>query len=275
MYRDFGKGSLAVNFLYECEVSHSRKLPKAHHFSHGVFMLDLELATIPQIAKRIPWLSHNRFNLFSINDSDHVRGGEQGGIRENLLLWLDQKGIDCPSDCKIRLITFPRVLGYCFNPVSFYFIETVASTPLFAIVEVTNTFREMKLYPLQHLRSDDYWYRRVAKNFYVSPFSDPGHDFDFTIGSPGENWVVKIDVYDGSNCQVQSTIQGKRYDFTAKRLLYYAIKYPLLSIKIITLIHWHAFRLWLKKIPFFRKAERSEYQIDLMSPPARSKNKSR
>ena len=262
-----------MNAVYECAVSHCRLKPKRNAFNYNVFMLCLVLDEIPAITRRIPWLGHNCFNLFSINDADHVDLGLPGGIRANLKKWLSGEGIECPADARIRLLTFPRVLGYGFNPVSFYHIESADGTPLAAVAEVVNTFREMKLYALDQPGEDGIWHRRVAKNFYVSPFSDPGHEFDFRLGNPGKTWRVNIDVHDADGRVLLSAIRGERYRLSAGRLLWYSLKYPLLSLKIIGLIHWHALLLWMKKVPFFRKSERREVQLDIMRPHATLKEK--
>lgn len=261
---------MAMNSLYECAVSHCRLKPKKHAFDYNVFMFSVDLDQIPKIG----FLGHNRFNLFSIFDKDHIDLGEAGGIRPNLSKWLLAQGIDCPSDAKIRLITFPRVLGYGFNPVSFYYIESAIGEPIVAVAEVVNTFHEMKLFVLPERNAEGVWNLRITKNFYVSPFSDPALQFDFRLGTPDQAWEVHIDDYDGKECMLVSSIHGQRKPLTASRLLWYAFKYPAMSLKIIGMIHWHAFLLWLKKVPFLRKAERIEVQLDVLRPhPSLKKNR--
>ncbi len=253
-----------MNSLYECVVSHRRIKPKKHAFNYNVFMLSVDLDQMPKTA----FLGHNRFNLFSIFDHDHIDLGEPGGIRPNLVKWLQSQAIICPPDARIRLITFPRVLGYGFNPVSFYYIETSSGEPLAAVAEVVNTFREMKLFAIPARDTRGVWNLRIAKDFYVSPFSDPALQFDFRLGSPDEAWKVHIDDYDADQCMLVSAIRGRRKPLTASRLLWYAFKYPAMSLKIIAMIHWHAFLLWLKKVPFIRKTERLEVQRDVLRPHA-------
>ena len=169
----------------------------------------------------------------------------------------------------MRLVTFPRVLGYGFNPVSFYFVrgrEDVGGKLEYVVAEVVNTFREMKLYLIGDRGVDGFWRRRVAKDFYVSPFSDPGLSFDFSIGELGERWKVRIDDYEGEELVLKSAIEGKKWPMNGRMLVAFALKYPLLSVKIIGLIHWHALLLWLKRVPFFRKTERKEVQREVMRP---------
>lgn len=254
---------MAVNFLYECSVAHVRLKPKRHAFNYRVFMFSVDLAAIPE---RLFGFSHNRFNLFSIDDRDHVDLGVPGGIRGNLVAWLAGQDFECPADASIRLVTFPRVLGYGFNPVSFYYIHSASGEPLAAVAEVVNTFREMKLFLISARQGDGLWHRRVVKNFYVSPFSDPGMEFDFKLGPPSEQWRVNIDDYAADERVLLSAVRGERRPLAAPRLFWYAFKYPMLSLKIIGLIHWHALLLWIRKVPFYRKSERREAQLDVMRP---------
>ncbi len=251
-----------MNALYECTVAHCRLKPKRHAFSYRVFMFSVDLDELPTL-KHFGF-SHNRFSLFSIYDRDHVDLGKFGGIRPNLEKWLDGQGIICPADASIRLVTFPRVLGYGFNPVSFYYIADANGKPLLSVAEVTNTFREMKLFPVDTSDTDGRWHRRILKNFYVSPFSDPGDEFDFKLGLPEENWQVNIDDFSNTERMLVSSVRGVRRKLTTMRLWWYVIKYPFMSLKIIALIHWHALLLWVRRVPFFRKTDRIESQLDVM-----------
>ncbi len=257
---------MVMNALYECTIVHCRLKPKRNPFTYRVFMFSVDIDELPQLGKTHFGFSHNRFNLFSIDDKDHINFSQPGGIRENLTSWLVTQDISCPADARIQLLTFPRVLGYGFNPVSFYYIESNSGEPIAAVAEVVNTFREMKLYLMDQLLPASLWHRRVAKNFYVSPFSDPGDEFDFHLGLPAESWRVNIDDYHGSEKVLISSVRGQRRELSSARLVWYVVKYPLLSLKIIGLIHWHALLLWIGKVPFFRKSERTEAQLDVMRP---------
>jgi DUF1365 family protein len=227
-------------------------------------MFCVDLDELPKLRRF--GFSHNRWNLYSIDDRDHIDLGKSGGIRANLTAWLAEQGQIYPANAKIRLLTFPRVLGYGFNPVSFYYIESESGEPLAAVAEVVNTFREMKLYLMESSDAEGVWHRRVVKNFYVSPFSDPAMEFDFKLGQPEEAWQVNIDDYDAEGRVLLSAVSGRRRELTSARLIWYSLKYPLLSLKIIGLIHWHAMLLWIRRVPFFRKAERLEAQLDVMRP---------
>lgn len=251
--------------VYECRVTHARRVPLRHAFTYHVFMLDVDIDALEATAAQSLGLSHNRFNLFSIYDRDHVDLGIPGGIRPNLAAWLRQRGFVLPGDARVRLLTFPRVLGYGFNPVSFYFLTSATGTPLAAVAEVTNTYREMKLYLVDGAAADA-WRTTQPKDFYVSPFSDPGDTFDFHLGLPGAAWTVRINTLRDAEVRLASSMLGTRRPLSRLLLPWLALKYPLLSIKIITLIHWHALRLWLRKVPFFRKRQRRDAQRDVLRP---------
>lgn len=237
-------------FLYECAVNHTRISPKKHAFDYRVFMLAIDLDNFP----KLPLLSKNRFNLFSIDDRDHIHTDPKKSTRENLSALLADKGTEVPEDAHITLLTFPRVLGYAFNPVSFYYISSKSREPITAVAEVTNTYREMKLFPLGIPDAEGKFDRLIAKNFYVSPFSDPNDAFHFRIAQPGEKWHVSINNLTDSNPTLLSSITGERRTLTTSRLALYTVKYPLISLSIIFRIHLHALLLFLKKVPHFPKS---------------------
>ena len=255
-----------MNRLYELQVSHCRLKPKRHEFSYPVFMLYLKLDELQETAKTTWGLSHNHWNLFSIHDRDHIDLGIPGGITPNLLAWLEKQGKTFPEKPEIYLMTFPTVLGYGFNPISFYYLYSRENKLIAVVAEVVNTFREMKLFLIDNCDANGIWNARLKKNFYVSPFSDPGLEFDFRIGAPEKTWRVNIDDYEHEERIFLSSIRGKAYPFSSSRMLWYFLKYPFLSFFIIGRIHWHAFLLWKKGIPFFQKSDRKEAQQDLLRP---------
>ncbi|MDP4778979.1 MAG: DUF1365 domain-containing protein [Akkermansiaceae bacterium] len=243
--------SLAVkNSLYECNMSHTRVSPKKHTFSYKVFMFAIDLDHFP----KIPLLSKNRFNLFSIDNRDHINTDPQKSTRQNLTTFLAEDGIEIPTDARITLLTFPRILGYSFNPVSFYYIHSHNGSPLTAVAEVTNTYREMKLYPLGTPDTEGKFNHTTPKNFYVSPFSDPNDTFHFRLHQPATDWTVHIDNLTTGKPTLLSSIRSQRKPLTTPRLAWFALKYPLLSLLIIFRIHLHALLLFLKKIPHFPKS---------------------
>ena len=158
--------------------------------------------------------------------------------------------------------------GYQFNPVSFYFCYDEQEKPVCSIVEVCNTFLEMKPYFLgADTKQDDRFKLNTEKYFYVSPFIDMDTNFDFDLHIPGEKLQVKIDDYDKKgNKFFISTLSGTRKPLTDSNLLYYFISFPMITLKIIGLIHWQALKIFIKKIPFHKKNDNIHLQKEVYRP---------
>ena len=256
--------------LYDCEVAHQRLHPKRHDFRYRLFYLDVDLDELPALSKRLRLLSHNRFNVYSIFDKDHLDIDNNGlGLRANLKTWMRERDCELADDDKIRLLTLPRVMGYIFNPVCFYFISDREGQPRCTVVEVRNTFRELKPWLISDRRNDkggDRFHLRTRKNFYVSPYSSLEDEFEFRVGVPGEKVEIHIDNIEDGKTTLVSWIRGERKALTDGRLLWYGFRFPLLTVGVIFRIHWQALKLWMKRIPFHRKAANPELQTDLHHP---------
>src|SRR6187402_1257125 len=211
--------------LYECSVMHHRLAPKEHHFSYRIFMFSFDLDEIDAIAARIPFFSRNRANLYTFRDSDHLPLG-RATVKENVIEYLAQNGIRFPAAGRISLVTLPRVLGYIFNPVSFYFCRDEAGAPLCAVVQVGNTFGEMKPYLLREPTGNDFFRLITPKHFYVSPFSALDLAFDFKLHVPGETLDIHIDDREGERRVLLSALTGRQAPLTAGRLAWLTLKYP-------------------------------------------------
>jgi len=311
--------------LYECSVLHARFSPRQHRFVYRIFLFALDLDELPALSRRLPLFSLGRRNLYSFHERDYLptseplhhapptsatsaassenRKSEIGNLKSRVLAHLaaTTPGLDL-TGARVVLVTLPRIAGYLFNPVSFYFCYDRTGAPLAALAEVTNTFKEMKPYvlgpatrtaasrplsdlsalssqlsadfatpsPISALRSpfaDAAVFRhRVPKHFYVSPFSDVDVAFDFTLRTPGENLSIQIDDYVGADRTLTSSLAGPRRALTSGRLAWFTLKYPLLTLRIIGLIHWHALLLWFKRVPWFAKSARAADQRALYRP---------
>jgi uncharacterized protein len=271
--------------LYECHVMHARFAPREHRFVYRIFLFALDLDELPELHRRLRLFSVGRRNLYSFRESDYfpigeprVRAGGQPpepaqpasqalGLKGRILAHLKDHGIDLAGG-RIELLTLPRVAGFLFNPVSFYFCHAADGTPVAAIPEVTNTFREMKPFLLgpETLQPDGSFHLRVPKHFYVSPFSDVDVAFDFRLRPPADRLAIQIDDYQGDSRTLTSTLTGASQPLTDARLARFSLLYPAVTLKIIALIHWQALRLYLRKVPWFRKANRAADQRDLYRP---------
>jgi len=267
--------------LYECEVLHARFAPTPHRFVYRLFLFALDLDELEMLHPRLALFSVNRPNLYSFRERDFLPTGEPMhngraepaappplSLKQRVVAFVATRGVDLTGG-RVVLVTLPRIFGYLFNPVSFYFCYDRHGDCVAALSEVTNTFREMKpffLGPATHTAGA--FRLHTPKHFYVSPFSDVDVAFDFILRPPADRLAVQIDDYAAGQRTLTSLLTGPRRALTNGQLAWFTLKYPLLTLRIIALIHWHALRLWLKRVPWFPKAGRAAEQRDLYRPHA-------
>lgn len=244
--------------LYECTVMHRRLAPKKHEFVYRIFLFLFDLEELPEIERRVPFFSVNTPNLYSFRDEDYFQFHSRG-IRQNLETFLSTQNLPV-RPARIQLLTLPRLLGYTFNPVSVFFCFDENDRPLTSVIQVGNTFGELKPFLVPCDPAGPGFHVRVPKNYYVSPFSPLDLEFDFRFDLPGRRLRLAIDDYSGSERVLISTVTGAREELTAANLARFTLRYPLVTLKVIFLIHWEALRLWLKKIPFRMKEADAELQ---------------
>ncbi|HET6242885.1 MAG TPA: DUF1365 domain-containing protein [Bacteroidia bacterium] len=257
--------------LYKCTVMHNRLKPKQNRFHYSIFMFYIDLDEINEITKKILLISRNRFNYFNFRDADHLqfpakRPDTSKNTKEQISGYLKEQGIDI-KDGKIMLLTNLCTLGYQFNPVSLYYCFNNENQPICTIVETCNTFREMKPYfigPENYMRN--IFHLNTTKYFYVSPFIDHDTQFDFNLGVPSEKLNIRIDDHKDGERFFVSTLTGKRKSLTNYNVFRFAFRFPLITLKVITLIHWQAVILLLKKLPYHKKSEHKELQQDVYRP---------
>lgn len=251
--------------VYECRVMHHRLTPKVHHFNYRVFYLWLDLDELDVLDRELRLFGRNRARIFSFHDKDHLDLGYPD-VKQNLLHWIENQGEPTADIASVKLLTFPRVFGYIFNPVCFFFCFNARGEALHAVSQVTNTFRELKPYLISGQDESGRFRRLVPKHFYVSPFSDLEVCFDFKLRIPGEHLDIHIDDKQGEQVLLLSSLSGTRKPLSDARFLWFTFKYPLLTLKVIFLIHWHAALLWMRRLPFHRKASNAHLQRDVMKP---------
>lgn len=237
--------------LYQGRVTHHRLRPVAHRFSYRVFSLFLDLDEARDVDRRLRLLSVERLNLLSFHAADH--GPRDGApLKPWILARLAEHGIILDQP-RIRLLCFPRLLGFAFNPLSIYFCCDGES--LSALVyEVKNTFGGQHVYVFGVRATADG--RRIAvhgcaKEFYVSPFIDMDARYEFRLARPAERLAVVIrETERGLPLLVASQI-GERRPLTDRSILACLASNLLMTFKVFAGIHLEALRLWLKGAPLF------------------------
>ena len=228
--------------IYNGEVTHTRFKPVKHFLKYKTFSFYIDLDEIEKLDKDNPIFSYNKFNIFSFYDKDH---GDRNG--KSLKTWVlsNLKRFDINENInKIKLLCYPRIFGYVFNPLSiFYCYENNLLKAIF--YEVKNTFNEQHTYIFK-VKDNNMIDQKCKKKFYVSPFMDMDTYYNFKLLNPNENLSISIKQTDKEDIVLSAVQTGKRKEFTFKQLMLNFFKYPLMSFKIISAIHFEALLLWLK-----------------------------
>lgn len=256
--------------LFDCVVRHERFTPRRHAFSYNLFYLAIDLEELPQLARRLRLLGIDRRGITSLHQADFLPVADGSPtLRRRVLDWCAARGHDAGPGGRVVLVTIPRVCGYFFNPVSFYFCFDAAGRPVAGIAEVTNTFREVKpfLVPPAATAGGEAGFRvRVPKQFYVSPFSPCAAFFEFNLRVPGDRLAIVIDHFEGEQRTLHSTLAGARRPLTDAQLAWFFLQHPLMPLLVMGRIHWQALKLWLKRVPLHPKAGQARDQRDLLRP---------
>jgi DUF1365 family protein len=251
--------------LYLCNVWHSRTEPVVHRFATKMAWFYLDLDELSVLDDSLRLFSVERWNWFTWRDEDHLPSGA-GNLKARALR---QFADACPhaaeAAVRVRVMSHVRVAGYVFNPVSFFFFFDAAEHCLGALAEVRNTFGEVKVFPVP-LDLSGKPETTVTKHFYVSPFVDLDAQFHFALEVPGESFRFRVDSLAGEKALVKTGARGERAALTDTSLLKAALGFPLQTLKVISLIHWHALRLYLKKAPYLQKADKPFLQTGILSP---------
>jgi len=245
--------------LYSARVYHRRTHPRRHAFGYRVFYFWLDLDEVEAVVSRSPLISHNRWNAYTWREDDHLPG-EQPSVKERLSAYLAKEGITAPA--KIFLLTHLRTFGYQFNPVSFYFCYDAEGQPLCTVAEVSNTFREMKLYRLGREVFDGEAFRgELPKQFYISPFIGLDSRFTFRLVPPTDTLDLTINESEAGRPIFHSRVTGKKKPLSTASLLGYTLRFPLIPLGVMVAIHWQALRLWIKGIRALPKKENENLQL--------------
>jgi len=242
------------------EVRHARFRPKHHAFRYPAYFLRLPMRHLDEALRGHRFLSRNRFNLLSFHDADH-------GDRHrspSLAAWIDGllrgEGID-DADGEIWLHTFPRVLGYAFKPVSFWFCHRADGALRAVLCEVNNTFGERHCYLLAHRDGRpvvDGEEMIATKVFHVSPFCSTTGRYRFRFAHRRDRVVARIEYDDEGGHPgplITTSLSGRLQPAADRALLSAFVRMPLFSFGVVARIHWHALQLWWKRAPFFSKPE--------------------
>ncbi len=239
--------------LYFSEVMHKRFDAFSYRFAYRVLSILVDIDRVERQARALRFFSYNRLNLFSFFTRDH---GPQDG--SSLRAWVDsalaKQGVRLQGG-RVQLLCFPRILGYAFNPLSVWFCEHRDGSLRAILCEVKNTFGEQHVYVLHDSGRVLTWPMQacVDKHFHVSPFISMDASYKFSFTRPGEDVAFGIRQYQGERLLLVATFCGRRATLSDRSLLRGFCLYPLMSVKVLAMIHWQAMLLYLRGAPFFKK----------------------
>lgn len=250
--------------LYRGHIIHHRSRPTRHRFRYGVFALHVQL---DRLGDGIPGLlAINRPGLLSFQERDHGPGNRSG-----LLTWvLDRFASEglATQNCTVTCLCYPRILGYVFNPLTVYYLLDRYGDLKAALLEVNNTFGERCTYvaaagPAEKgsVAGDQKSLKASCrKEMVVSPFSPETGEYAFSITRPEEETRVIIRYEAGPDGAMKALFAGTRKPLSNTALLVALARYPLMTLKVVTAIHFEALRLFLKGTPTFLKRSTSDLQ---------------
>lgn len=248
------------NALLNADIAHKRLIPRLNQFLYKGYYICVDIDEIEKLQSL--FFAVNKFNIFSFYNRDH-------GLRDNTscVLWIKKilQDENIKIDGKIYLLTMPRILGYVFNPVSFWFCLNSQNQLQAVLAEVNNTFGESHNYLIyekngENLNSQKFY--EANKDFYVSPFMKVEGKYKFRFVFDEKKIGVWIDYFDNENRLILNTsLVGKRFDLNDFSLLKNFITIPFLTFKVIFLIHFQALKLFFKKIKYVKRPKKPDNKI--------------
>ncbi|QQG52508.1 MAG: DUF1365 domain-containing protein [Candidatus Falkowbacteria bacterium] len=273
--------------IYTLKLIHERKAPRRNFFKYAIYMAYIDLDELESISKKIFLFGYNKWNALSFFDKDHFKFVFQKSknaeiiaretvnfeadkyinknTKERLKVLIEELQLGFKLD-KAYLLTNLRNFGYIFTPVSFYYCFDAAGKFRAMFSEVNNTFGDQKMYyckidnPEAELFSDT-----QKKNYYISPFINYDNNLHWQFKIPGPKIMMAIDSIKDDNVELHTVLTGNRRELSNFSLVWAMLRYPMVTLTAIALIHYQALKLFIKKIKFYRKDEADNEIIKAIS----------
>jgi DUF1365 family protein len=239
--------------LLEGKVRHRRLQPFVYALEHDVFYFAMDLAELDELTSRSRLVRRNRRGLVTFRDGDHMPEPAQD-LDRTIRDHLRGEGIDA-TGWQITLITNLRVLGYVFNPASFFLCRDPDGVLQVVVVEVHNTHLERHLYTLQATTTEGPFVASMDKTFYVSPFIEMEGRYAVRVQDDPAGLRIAITESRGPDRVLTTGLVLRRIPFSDRALGRLLVRHPFVTFKTIAFIHWHALRLWLRGARFHRHGD--------------------
>lgn len=251
--------NLTKHWLYTGQVVHKRIGHAAHQFVYPALFICFPLESRKQLSNRL--CSYNRFNVLSFHEKDYGNGVDAQAWIDDVLTRHDLADI---ANGQVWLQTQPRVLGYVFNPVNFWYCHDQQQQLRAIVCEVNNTFGERHCYLLTHAQHEvinNHSVLQCQKVFHVSPFFAVEGEYQFKFIKHGQTRSVAINYFVNQQLQLKTVVTGRAQALTATNILRSLTKLGWTTVNVVLGIHWQAFKLWRKGAIFHSKPQSPRMEI--------------
>jgi DUF1365 family protein len=245
--------------LLEGVVRHRRARPTTYELEHSVYYFAIDLDEVDDVIDGLRLVSRGHGNVVSFRDADHL-SPPATDLPTELRTRLRSEGIDADG-WSVTLVTSLRVLGYVFNPASFFLCRDDGGTLRIVVVEVHNTYGERHLYTLQRVGEDGPFVSAMDKAFFVSPFIEMDARYSVHVRDDEDGLRIAIAERQDGTPLLSTSLVLRRVPLNDCNVLRMLLRHPLQPQRTIALIHWHALRLWLRGVPFLHHGAASQPEV--------------
>lgn len=231
--------------FFEGTVYHKRYTPKVHEFTYPFYLLDIDLSLLSRLKNRL--FAFEGMNLFSFRSKDHF--GNSDDFMKNVEGLLDTFGFSCREN--MHFITLPRVMNFVFNPISVLVLfDKEIPTHMFAEVHNYNGGRVVYPIKLEEKKNGSYE-GEVIKDMYVSPFLETSGEYRFYFRNEGEQFSLKVDLYEEGAKKLTAAFSGVAKPFKSKTVAKLFVRHTFLTFWVVTRTVWQTFKLWRKGLTWY------------------------
>ncbi|WP_018693274.1 DUF1365 domain-containing protein [Algicola sagamiensis] len=223
-------------------VRHRRFTPVKHAFEYPMFMPFIDLDELATLNEKVRGFGMGKWKPASFFRDDYLGQGSLKTAVQDKVEELTGERVQG----RVMMLCHLRYFGFYFSPVNFYYLYDERETWRFMLAEVSNTpWNERHYYAIPAGRS---W--ENAKMFHVSPFNPISQTYQWKLREPKDAMMVHLEAHQASK-EFDATLVMKAQPFDSQTLSFLLRKTPMITLKTVIGIYWQAFRLWIKKAPFY------------------------